>query len=599
MKVALIQTPWSEHSGGPLQKFTRRWVSNPPLGLLYLASCLEEEGHEVDVYDLEAEYMTPPELCHRLTMTGVQLIGITATTPVYFITVAYIEYLKVLGIPIVLGGPHITALETEATTGGPEVELPDAVDYALTHEGEHGLLQLMTALQAGSSLSGIPGLMWRDGERLIMNEPRKFIEDLDSLPFPNRRKLNALLYRFEVPLKGMVPVANLALTRGCPFLCAFCGEPFNGGRKLRMRDPKAMVDEMESILELGVDHVWMVDSTLTANRKLLIAFSEEMIRRKVPMTFEGHTRANLVDPELLGVMKEAGLTRLAYGLESVDPHVLKLMEKEIDPEDVKKAVRLTTKMGIRATVGTMMGNAGDTRDTILKTAWFVRSIPEINYAPNAIACPLPGTPLRRQAEQGIGGLKLLDRDYSKLTRYSGGVMEVNGMAPRDLLRLQRLALIIMHSTVRKAVYIIMHFGFFNLLSVLWNMVKSEFTVRVKGYDPVMREVADQNTTLQSFGLGPIKSKAVRKVQRLEEKAARDAERQQRLLEAQPLIPGAEPTLMFKMAESGAASQSSCGSAKPSLTGKTAHLLNQRMRSHGPDVPQPEPGPPTVPQLQET
>src|SRR5262249_5778977 len=147
------------------------------------------------------------------------------------------------------------------------------------------------------------------------------------------------------------------------------------------------------------------------------------------------------------------------------------------------------------------------------------------------------TPLRRQAEEGIGGLKLLDRGYSKLTRYSRGVMEGNGMSPRDLLALQRLTLLLMPFTPRKFVYIIRHFGFFNLLGVLWNMVKSEFTVRMKGYDPVMREVSDQNTTQANLGLGPIKSKAVRKAERLAQKAARGGERHQRLLEPQSLEPG--------------------------------------------------------------
>ncbi len=575
MRVALIQTPWSDHSGGPLKKFATRWVSAPPLGLLYLAAYLEEHGHRVDVYDLEAEYLTPSELCERLTATGAQLLGMTATTPVYFITVAYAQYLRVLGLPMVVGGPHVTALETEASTGGPPIEIPDAFDYALTHEGEYGLLQLITALETGGDLSPIKGLIWRDGDRMIVNEPRTFIEDLDSLPFPLRHKLNPKLYRYEVPIKGIVPVANMALTRGCPFLCAFCGEPFNGGRKLRMRDPKAMVDEMETVQALGVDHVFMVDSTLTANKKLLRAFSEEMIARKVKMTWEGHTRANLVDTPLLEVMKEAGLTRLAFGLESVDKHVLKLMEKEIEPEDVKKAVRLCKSLDIRATIGTMMGNAGDTKETVLRTAWFVRSVPEIRYAPMAIACPLPGTPLRRQAEQGVGGLKLLDADYSKLTRYSGGVMEVNGMSPRDLLRLQRRALIIMHSTPRKLVFIIMHFGFFNLLSVLWNMVKSEFTLRTKGYDPVMREVADQNTTLQNLGLGRLRSKAVRRAERRADQAARQLERQpEPLVERQPAAsPAAQPMLLLKMANS--ASPAGASACAPALTGHTAHALNQQ------------------------
>src|SRR5205814_2351459 len=121
--------------------------------------------------------------------------------------------------------------------------------------------------------------------------------------------------------------------------------------------------------------------------------------------------------------------------------------------------------------------------------------------------------------------------------------------PRDMLGLQRLALIIMHSTPRKLVFIIMHFGFFNLLGVLWSMVKSEFTVRVMGYDPVMREVADQNTTLANLGLGPIKSKAVRRAERVAEKEARAIDREQRLLAAQPLIEGAQPAMLFKMVES--------------------------------------------------
>src|SRR5262249_12997434 len=127
-----------------------------------------------------------------------------------------------------------------------------------------------------------------------------------------------------------------------------------------------------------------------------------------------------------------------------------------------------------------------------------------------------------------------------------------------------------------------HFGFFNLLGVLWNMVKSEVTVRLRGYDPVMREVADQNTTLANLGLGPIKSKAVRKAERLAEKAAREAGRQGRPLGGHAPGSGAQPALMFRMVDPSEATQSGCGSPRPSLTGKTAHALNQRMRSQAQD-----------------
>jgi anaerobic magnesium-protoporphyrin IX monomethyl ester cyclase len=492
VKITLIQSPWSGTTGGPLRKFSNRFVASPPLGLLYLAAAVEAHGHKADVLDLEAEYSSPQEVADRLKASGADLVGFTATTPVFFVVQAYARYLKKLGLPIVLGGPHLTALRGEA--------LSPEFDFAIAHEGELTLVELMNALATGGDASQIAGLMYRDGERIAANPHRAFIEDLDSLPFPARCKLNHQMYRFAVPGKGIVPVANIALTRGCPFRCAFCGEPQNTGRRLRYRSPERIADEMAAIKEMGVDHVFVVDSTLTANRKVLEAVCRELISRKLEVTFEGHTRANLVDRPLLELMKEAGLVRLAFGLESTDKAVLKLMHKEIEPEDVRNAVRLCKQVKIAASIGTMMGNPGDTRETVLKTAWFVRSVPEIRYAPMAIAVPLPGTELRALAEQGMHGLKLLDTDYSRLTRYSGGVMEVNGMSPRELLRLQRRALVIMHSTPSKAWAVIRHFGFFNLLSVLFGMARSELLSRFGGYDPVLRNVADENTTLLSLGL---------------------------------------------------------------------------------------------------
>src|SRR5450759_944329 len=122
---------------------------------------------------------------------------------------------------------------------------------------------------------------------------------------------------------------------------------------------------METIKALGVNHVFMVDSTLTVNKRLIGEFCRELIARNVGMTFEGHTRANLVDRPLLELMKHAGLVRLAFGLESTDPRVLELMHKEINPDDVRKAVRLCKELGIAASIGTMMGNAGETTESVL------------------------------------------------------------------------------------------------------------------------------------------------------------------------------------------------------------------------------------------
>ena len=94
MKIALIQSPWSGTTGGPLKKFAVRWVSSPPLGLLYLASFAERHGHEAIVFDLDTEFLTPDELADRIKASGAQLIGLTATTPVYFVVRAYAQHLR-------------------------------------------------------------------------------------------------------------------------------------------------------------------------------------------------------------------------------------------------------------------------------------------------------------------------------------------------------------------------------------------------------------------------------------------------------------------------------------------------------------------------
>ena len=493
----LIQTPWSARTGGAYKRFSTRFVFYPPMGLLYLAAFVEKNGHEADILDLESEFLDFDTLCEKIVASKADLIGITTSTPIFFIVQSYAKRLKErLNIPIVIGGPHVSVLKEET--------LCDEFDFAITNEGENTLLELMIEMGKGKDYSKINGLIYREHGKVKSNPPRPFIEDLDSLPFPAREKLAPGTYKFEVPGKGLVPVASTALTRGCPFSCVFCSEPANSGRKLRMRSPKSVVDEIAQIKErFGIEHIYLLDSTLTLNRKLIEGFCHELISRKLNITFESQTRANLIDKPLLELLKRAGLVRISFGLESADKKVLKLMRKEIDPEDIRNAFRLCKQLKVTAITGIMMGNPGDTKETILASARFIRSIPEIKYAPLAIAIPYPGTELFNMAQKGMHGLKLIEVDYKKYARYAGGVMTINGMSPRELVSLQRKALVIMHLSPAKIIGIIRHFGLFNLICVAGNMLKHELTSRIKGYEPAMRDVADENTTLKSLGLVPV------------------------------------------------------------------------------------------------
>jgi anaerobic magnesium-protoporphyrin IX monomethyl ester cyclase len=494
MKVMLIQTPWSESSAVEFKNIAKKYASYPPIGLMYLAAFVEQHGHRADIFDLEVTPLTFDELRDRIVRSGAGLIGITTSTPVFHIAQAYAKALREsLKLPIVVGGPHVTVLKDQALT--------EEFDFAVVKEGEHTLLELMNELETNREFANIKGLIYRKGRQVNVNPPRPFIENLDSLPFPDRHKIDIYKYAFEVPGKGHIPVATVELTRGCPFSCVFCSEALNTGKKVRTRSVENSISEMLEVRrEFNISHFFMLDSTLTLKRKLIESFCCKLIDAKTDITFEGQTRANLIDEPLLTLMKKAGLVRLNFGLESSSNHVLSLMKKQVDPDSVREAFRLCKKLSISALCGVMMGNPGDTRKTILDTARFVRSIPEIRYAPMAIATPYPGTELFYMAKNGMHGLKLVETDFRKYSRYAGGVMEVDGMKPAELVRLQRKALIIMHMTPSKIIGLIQHFGLLDLLSMTLKMAKNEVVSMLCGSEPVMNSIENENTTLRNIGL---------------------------------------------------------------------------------------------------
>ena len=465
MKIVLIQTPWSQLTAGEFKRVQKNFTFYPPIGLMYIAAFVEKNGHSADIIDLEVESFGIEELCDKIAECDADIVGLTSTTPVFHTVQAYANYLKKrLGLPIVVGGSHVTALKDMAFT--------DEFDFAIVNEGEHTLVELMDCLETDGDRSMINGLIYREGGQVKVNAARAFIQDLDSLPFPARHKISPYKYTFEVPGKGFVPVASMALTRGCPFQCVFCAEFMNAGKKLRSRSAKSVVTEILEVKEtFGIHHFYMLDSTLTVNRNLIEEFCHELVDRKANVTFEGQTRVNLVNKPLLTLMRKAGLVRLSFGVESSNRRVLELMRKQIQPESMKEAFRLCKELKISTLCGTMMGNPGDTKKTILETARFVRSIPEIRYAPLAIAIPYPGTELLRMAERGMHGLKLIETDYKKYSRYGGGVMEVDGMKPTELVKLQIIGLIIMHSTPRKIIGVLQHFGIMNVLYTGVKMIK--------------------------------------------------------------------------------------------------------------------------------
>jgi radical SAM superfamily enzyme YgiQ (UPF0313 family) len=259
-------------------------------------------------------------------------------------------------------------------------------------------------------------------------------------------------------------------SRGCPFKCAFCSEPLTNPR-IRFRSPGNIVDEMQRWQqEQGVSHFHFQDSNLTLNRGQIEGICHEILARGLKISFEGWTRANLVDRQVLSLMKRAGLIRMSYGIESGSPEILKIIHKEVSHADMLKAFRLTAELGIEPACFVMLGLPGETRATAERTIRFVRDIPEILYSNLSIANPYPGTELYQWAREGRYGLRLLTEDFSQYRRYDFSPLAVNDLGPDDLVRLQKLGLLRIHLRPRRMLALLRLMGLPTILPVVLSLV---------------------------------------------------------------------------------------------------------------------------------
>jgi anaerobic magnesium-protoporphyrin IX monomethyl ester cyclase len=433
MRVLLVHPP-AMGVYGPF-KPAAKLAAQPqmPLGILYIGAVLSEHGHQVRIIDGDVDQMGLFDILAELDRWKPNLVGVSATTPVYPTARKLLSLVKQKNpeIVTVLGGYHLTAVPQQTMAECP-------VDFGVYGEGEQTIVELAAALEQGSDVDAIAGILYRREGVVHTNAPRLPIADLDTLPFPSRRLLRYRQYIWSVPGKGLMPVTTIMTQRGCPYRCVFCGARTMFPR-VRYRKIERIVDELEHIVKvLGVRHVQFSDDTLTLNADKTAAMCEEIRRRKLRLTWEGYTRADCISQELLGQMKAAGLVRLSFGVESGDERVLEGLKKGTTLEQYRQAYEWCEGLGLETRCSVMFGNPFETRAAVRRTLSFICSLPAYQ-AYVSIATPYPWTELLEMARQGVGGLRLLTEDWTEYRRHGNAVMETNDLRREDLIRLQRQA----------------------------------------------------------------------------------------------------------------------------------------------------------------
>lgn len=379
--------------------------SMPPLGILYLAAVLEEEGVELDVVPADVLGYGWHDVEKRIAAFSPDILGATTTTENRFDSFKLARISKKLNpqAVTVLGGPHISMAREDTLTHVPYV------DVAVVGEGERTLVDMVRALSSGSDLSGVHGIYYRKNGEVRATAPRERIGNLDALPFPARHLVPMEKYNFRVriPDGRSLKAQNIITSRGCPFECYFCATPINWGRRVRGCTPDRVLEEIEHLIDVfGAEFIWFYDDTLNYDQARLHAILDRILERKLDIKFCSEFRIDLVDKPLLEKMVSAGLVWGHFGVEAGSSRVRRdVVHKKFDIELARRFVRWAGELGFVPNAFMIFSHHTETWEEARETIRIMEELRAINPQTEfstALLHVYPGTPLERLAkEEGI------------------------------------------------------------------------------------------------------------------------------------------------------------------------------------------------------
>ncbi len=387
MKVAVIAPPY------PLEE-----APAPPLGVTYVAAAFEAAGAEVRVLDYIVSRYSPEKLRRELEAFQPDLVGSTSVTMNFPAAAAIVETAKAIlpSAVTMMGGPHVT-FDAENT-----LRTYPGIDLLVLGEGEETVAELLPVARDRGAWSRVKGIAFLEDGRFIRTGVRELIQDLETLPLPARHLLPVSRYQ------ALGFPVSIITSRGCPYQCIFCQGRRMVGQKVRYRDPMSVVDEIEEVLSYGFNRINVADDLFLSNKARARAVCEEILRRGLRFDWSAFVRVNIMDEDVMRLMRKAGCDSVSFGIESGNPEMLKRIRKRITLEQGRRAVEICRKVGLTPHASFMVGLPGETPETLRQTQEYADSL-EIIYGYHFLA-PLPGTTVREEIDRY--DLEILTNDWS-------------------------------------------------------------------------------------------------------------------------------------------------------------------------------------------
>lgn len=333
-----------------------------PISLGYIAASLARHNIDSVIGEIAAvTKQTDRDIAEFIHSYKPVLIGLAVYQANVGLAVDIAKLIKKCdpSIIVVFGGPQATFMPGEA------LAQMRAVDAIIRGEGETVLPALVNCLAREGDISKVKGIVFRAEDGIYETKAGPLVRDLDTFPSPYQ--LGVFRWRDH---SG----AAMLTSRGCTYNCGFCYTPAAFNRTIRAHSIRRVLDDMDACVRNGKRRFFFADPSFTFDKRRVRAIMRGILRRRWKVEIWCETRSDLVDAPLLKLMAKAGVRYIAYGLESVDPEVNKVLNKRIDLEQFAETVKMTREAGIDVEIFTLYGLPKQTRESALKTLSFLRDM---------------------------------------------------------------------------------------------------------------------------------------------------------------------------------------------------------------------------------
>ncbi len=433
MKVLLANPPWLRpgwhgvRAGSRWPHLERAESPYSPFPFLmgYAAAVLEQDGVQVAAVDACAERLDRDEFLERCAGHSPDLTVLEVSTPTIHEDLRTVTALREeLGFEgkVLLAGLHKPLYEADFLHEHPQI------DGTFVGEYEYTLRDLARA--KGRLTEPLDGLIWRAGDEMWVGARKESTDQLDDLPWPARH-LFPMEHYHDLP--GGIPSPSVQMwgSRGCSFTCNFCAWPqiLYAHNRYRVRSPEAIADEMQAMVEQGYKSIYFDDDTFNLGKRRTADIARTFAERGIdaPWAFMG--RADTCAPEQFEDLARTGLAAVKFGVESADSGRLKEIGKNLQVQQVREAVAMVKKQGIKVHLTFMFGLQGETPDSMQRTLDLAYEL-DPDSAQFTVAVPFPGSRLHEELqEQG----RLEGLEYEDLDGYRTGVVSTDALGAEQIV----------------------------------------------------------------------------------------------------------------------------------------------------------------------